>query len=126
VTTNKYSYTYCVTVLLPRRVTASVRFLGLGFESRQGHGFRFLESVLCFQVERSLRQADHSSRGVLASVVCLSVIGILNNEAPWPSRGCRAMVTVLPEICRFRTLRAIFRLCIKAYIGSKSVNVPIN
>jgi len=29
---------------------------------------------LCCQVERSLRQDDHSFRGVLPSVVCLSVV----------------------------------------------------
>jgi hypothetical protein len=32
-----------------------------------------LLSVVCFQVE-SMRRADQSSRGVLPSVVCLSVI----------------------------------------------------
>jgi hypothetical protein len=31
-------------------------------------------SVVCSQVERSLCRADHSSRGVLQSVVPLSVI----------------------------------------------------
>jgi hypothetical protein len=43
-----------------------------GFESRRGHGCLSLTSVLCCQ--RSLRRADHSSRGVLLRVVCLSVI----------------------------------------------------
>jgi hypothetical protein len=33
-----------------------------------------LLSVLCVVRQRSLRWADHSSRGVLPSVVCLSVI----------------------------------------------------
>jgi hypothetical protein len=45
-----------------------------GFESRGGHGCLSLLSVECGQVERSLRRADHSSRGVLPSVVCLCVI----------------------------------------------------
>ena len=29
-------------------------------------------SVVCCQVERSLRRADHSSRGVLPTVVCIN------------------------------------------------------
>jgi len=37
-------------------------------------------SVVCCQ--RSVRRADHSSRGVLPSVVCLSVI---MNPRPWPT-----------------------------------------
>ena len=46
--------------------------------------------VLC--VVRSLRRADHLSRGVLPSVVCLKC----DREAsimrsPWPTRGCCAM-----------------------------------
>ena len=36
-----------------------------------------------------MRRADHSSRGVLPSVVCLSVI--VKPRRPWPSRGCCAM-----------------------------------
>jgi hypothetical protein len=43
-----------------------------GFEFRRRHGC--LLWVLCVVRYRSLRQADHSSRGVLPSVVCLSVI----------------------------------------------------
>jgi hypothetical protein len=31
-------------------------------------------TVVCRQVEVSVRRADHSSRGVLLTVVCLSVI----------------------------------------------------
>ena len=33
-----------------------------------------LVSVVCCQVERSLRRADHSFIGILTTVVCLSVI----------------------------------------------------
>ena len=40
-----------------------------GFKSRQGHGC--LSRVVTY---RSLRRADHSSKGVLPTVVCLSVI----------------------------------------------------
>jgi hypothetical protein len=43
-----------------------------GFESRRGRGCLSFVIVVCFQ--RSRRVADHSSRGVLPSVVCLSVI----------------------------------------------------
>jgi hypothetical protein len=42
------------------------------YESRRVHGSLSLVSVVCCQV--SLRGADHSSRGALPSVVCLSVI----------------------------------------------------
>ena len=62
-----------------------------GFESRRVHGVcLFLMS--CVVRYRSLRRADHSSRGVLPSVVCLSVIvkprqwgghGPLKAVAPW-------------------------------------------
>ena len=31
-------------------------------------------SLVCCQIVTSIRQADHSSRGVLLSVMCLSVI----------------------------------------------------
>jgi hypothetical protein len=44
-----------------------------GFESSWGHECLSLVSVACCQV-MSLRRADHSSRGVLPSMVCLSVI----------------------------------------------------
>ena len=67
-----------LTVVLPLLHTLSARFLGVGlrlfacrdcgFESRWDN----VSVVLCFV--RSLRQADHSSRGMLLSVVCLSVI----------------------------------------------------
>jgi len=43
-----------------------------GFESRRGQGCLSLVNVVCYQM--SLRRAYHSSRGVLPSVVCLSVI----------------------------------------------------
>ena len=40
-----------------------------GFESHRGHGYLSVVSVVCCQVERSLRRADHSSRGVLPTVL---------------------------------------------------------
>jgi len=46
-----------------------------GLESRRGHGCLSLMSVVCYQVEVSATgQADHSFRGALPSMVCLSVI----------------------------------------------------
>jgi hypothetical protein len=48
--------------------------------------------VLCVVRYRSLRRADHSSRGVLLSVVCLSVIVKPRKmRRPRPPRGCRAI-----------------------------------
>ena len=43
-----------------------------GFESRRMHWYLSLLSVVCFQVEVSV--SDHSSRGFVPSVVCLSAI----------------------------------------------------
>jgi hypothetical protein len=43
-----------------------------GLESRRGHGCLSRVSVVLRRVERSLRRADHSSRGVLLSVVCVT------------------------------------------------------
>jgi len=44
-----------------------------GFESRQQHGYVSFVTIVCGQVEVSAT-ADHSSGGVLPSVMCLSVI----------------------------------------------------
>jgi hypothetical protein len=64
--------------------------LGLWFRSPPVDMDVFLLWVLC--VVR-LRQADHSYRGVLPSVVCLAecvrVASIIRQ--PWHTRGCRAM-----------------------------------
>ena len=43
-------------------------------------------SVSCEWCVLSLRRSDHSSRGVLPSVLCLSVI-----VKPWLTLGCCAM-----------------------------------
>jgi hypothetical protein len=40
----------------------------IGFESRRGHGYMSLVSVVCCQIRD---RSDHSSRGVLPSVMCL-------------------------------------------------------
>ena len=49
-----------------------------GFESRRGHGCPCLVGVVCCQAERYVLRADHSSRVVLPSVVCLSAIDELH------------------------------------------------
>jgi len=46
-------------------------------------------SVACCQT--SLRRADHSPRGVLLSVVCLSVVEEPHTGGLGPLGGCRAM-----------------------------------
>jgi len=59
-----------------------------GFESHQGHGCLFLVSVVHFQ-EKSLLRADHSSRGVLPSIGCLSVIAKPRKSMPWSGIGSK-------------------------------------
>ena len=54
----------------PRRGSAATRLLGFRVRISPGGAWMSLVSY----VVRSLRRADHSSRGVLPSVVCLSVI----------------------------------------------------
>ena len=77
-----------------------------------------LVSVVCCQ--RSLRRADHSSRGVLPSVVCLSVIvrprwrgapGPLGAVAPWAGGGedgsrlqKNAINTCRPAVLKMQTI----------------------
>ena len=57
-----------------------------GVEARREHGCLPLVRVVCCQI--SLRQADHSSRGVLPSVMCpMSVIAKPRKGMPWPRRG---------------------------------------
>jgi len=48
--------------------------------------------VLCVVKYKSLCRADHSSRGVLPSVVCLSDHESSIMRRPWPTRGCWAKV----------------------------------
>jgi hypothetical protein len=55
-----------------RRGPAAACMLGLRVRIPAGHGGVYLVSVVCRQ--RSVRRAYHSSRVVLPSVVCLSVI----------------------------------------------------
>jgi hypothetical protein len=56
-----------------RRGSAASGLLGLWVRIRRGHGCLSVAIVVCCQVEVPAA-ADHSSRGVLPSVVCLSVI----------------------------------------------------
>jgi len=53
-----------------RAESAEARLLRLQRE----HGCLSVVSVVCYQVEWSLCRVDHSSRGFLQNVVCLSVI----------------------------------------------------
>jgi hypothetical protein len=55
-------------------------------------------TVVCFQVERSLRRAGHSSRGVLPSVVCLKCVIAKPRKTrrPRPPRGCRSIGKKIP------------------------------
>jgi hypothetical protein len=86
------------------------------FESRRRHGCLSLVSVLGCQVEVSAR-ADHLSRGVLPSVVCLSVISELER---WEGPGTLGAVelwnkTVTP-LSRLEILPCfIFHYCISTY-----------
>ena len=57
-----------------RRGSAPARLLGLRVRIPPLVGCLSVESEVLCQAERFLRRADHSSRGVLPSVVCLSVI----------------------------------------------------
>jgi hypothetical protein len=62
-----------IPVAVGSKVWVCGRLLRFGFESRRGHECLSVGSVVSFQVEVSVR-CDHSSRGVLQNVVCLSVI----------------------------------------------------
>ena len=72
-----------VLVVLSGRVGYGVGLRALacwerGFEYHRGNGCLSVVSVVCCR--RSLCRADHSSRGVLPSVVCLSVIADSDNR----------------------------------------------
>jgi hypothetical protein len=75
----------------PRGLICRYRLLACwdcGFESRRIHGHFSLVSVVCCQVERYLRRADHSPRGSYR-VWCVWVWSwSLDNEGSWPTRGC--------------------------------------
>ena len=45
----------------------------VGLNPTGGIGYLFVVSVVCCQVEVSTRRTDHSSRGVLPTVVCRCV-----------------------------------------------------
>jgi hypothetical protein len=63
-----------------------------GLNSAGGHGYLSLVSAVYCQVEDSAR-ADHSPRGVLPSLVCLTEYDreALIMRRPWLSRGCCVM-----------------------------------
>jgi hypothetical protein len=62
-----------VAALFKRRGSDVARVMGLRVRIPPAHGCLFLMKIVCHQVEVSA-SADHPSRGVLPSVVCLSVI----------------------------------------------------
>jgi len=82
-----YSYPYyCYHNISFGKVTRLVglwplAFWDCGFESRRGHGC--LSWVMCVLRQRSLRRADHSSGGVLPTVVrrCVWSRNLVNEEA---------------------------------------------
>jgi hypothetical protein len=68
----------------------TVAYWDHGFESRWGHGWLSVVSVVCVLRYRSLRWADHSSRGVLPTVVCPCVWSCnLRNEEAQIRKGCK-------------------------------------
>jgi hypothetical protein len=56
----------------------TVAYWDRGFESRRGHGYLFVISFVCVVKFRSLLRADHSSRGVLSTVVWC--VGLCMND----------------------------------------------
>jgi len=56
-----------------KRETAIARLRNFEFQSHRGHECTSVLNVVCCQ-ERSLQRTNHSSRGVVPSVVCLSAI----------------------------------------------------
>jgi hypothetical protein len=67
------------------RGSAASRLLGLRVRIPRGHGYLSLMSdVFC---QRFMRRADLMSRGVLPSVVCLSVIVKPNNQEALTDEG---------------------------------------
>jgi hypothetical protein len=71
------------------RPTVSLSCWVWGFESCRSMEISLLW-VLCVVKYRSLRRADHSSKGVLLSVVCLSVIHKPHRGGLGPTRAVEA------------------------------------
>ena len=88
-----------------------------GFESRRGHGYLSLVSAVYCQVEDSA-PADHSSRGVIPSSVCVTACDreALIMRRPWLSRGCcvteKAILHNLPSLIRHSDLICEFVIVI--------------
>jgi hypothetical protein len=97
--TNPYSIFHVVKLLKPVPVAARAEVWTCGrllvriAGSSPSRGIDICRlGVLCFVMQSSLRRTDHSSRGVLASVVCLEC----DREAwmigrPWPIKGSCAI-----------------------------------
>jgi len=74
-----------------------------------------LVSVVCCQVERSVLRADHSSRRVLPSVVCLSAI----DE---PHRGGLGPIEVVEPLEKNYVGRVMIHLRTRLYTSSSVVS----
>jgi hypothetical protein len=75
--------------------------------------------VLCVVRERSLGLADHSSRGVLPSVVCLSVI-----VKPWQWGGPRPLLRPLKNVSPFQVYNA-FIFCRTLSYGEQLIQINV-
>ena len=90
-----------------------------GFESRRVRGCLSVVSVVCVFRYRSLRRADHSSRGVLPSAVCLSVI-----EEPY--RGSLGLLGLLSHEKKKQSLHIcniLYYIFISSYTSSGLLNL---
>jgi len=64
--------------------SAAARLLGLWVRTPLGAWISHSRECCCTVTYRSLRRADHSSRGVLPNVVCLNIISNFDNDDDLP------------------------------------------
>jgi len=89
-----------------------------GFESRWGHGYLSLLSVLsvcvcvcvCFVRYRSRRRADHLSRGDLPNAACLSVI---SKPQQWGRLDLPGLSKRKKQCLKLKMLRYVFYYTVK-------------
>jgi hypothetical protein len=101
-----------------RRGFSSLSFVGIVGSNSAGGMDVCLLWVLCFVRYRSLLRADHSSRGVLPTVVCLSVtvkpghwggLGLLGAIAPLGERICEGFdfpYNVIDWVCQWGSMES--------------------
>jgi hypothetical protein len=91
-----YTHTHSWPVPVPTRSKARVcGLLPAGIAgSNPAEGMDICLLWMLFVVRQSLRRANHSSIGVLPSVVCLTECDLKASimRRPWPTGGCCAMV----------------------------------